>query len=439
MSRDHLHDLGERLGAQQDRRLDQEPFDPALIEVLQDHVTRRGPRTRRRPGMFAALLCATLLGGVAGALTLGWATREEPVGFTVGDAQGAGELRRWHEALAEALVLRFTDGSTVKLDAGARGRVVRTDPHGADVVVESGRARVHVVPRENGSWSVQSGPFLVEVKGTEFDVRWDAVADELALDLFSGHVVLSGCGLPDGYAVSAGHRVRAACRDPRIEVSRMADPRGDEPHAARDSAPQTGASAQPDLAEPSTLASPPSTAALAPASSAVDAGTTLPAAPAWRTLAREGRYREAYQAAQRVGFSEECERADAEDLVLLADAARLAGHGADARAAYLTLRRRFASTPAAARAAFSLGRAAHERGDVASAVRWMDTCLEEHPGGALAPAAAELLLEASLRLGDGPASRAAAARYLRLRPDGPHAADARRLLGDAPTGAGAVD
>src|SRR6185503_7147028 len=107
----------------------------------------------------------------------------------------------------------------------------------------------------------------------------------------------------------------------------------------------------------------------------------------WTTLARQGHFRRAYETVAAAGFEAECERSPADELLLLGDTARLSGHQDQARQAYQTLRRRFAGSPAAAQAAFHLGR-------LTGGDRWFETYLAEQPGGPLAEAALGRLLEA---------------------------------------------
>ena len=50
---------------------------------------------------------------------------------------------------------------------------------GAEIVLDSGRAALSVVPHENGDWRLRTGPIVVYVKGTRFDVSWDAAREAL--------------------------------------------------------------------------------------------------------------------------------------------------------------------------------------------------------------------------------------------------------------------
>ena len=79
---------------------------------------------------------------------------------------------------------------------------------------------------------------------------------------------------------------------------------------------------------------------------------------------------------------------------------------------------------------FSLGRMAFEnRHDYAAAAGWFESYVQLFPHGPLVREAAGRLLEARLKTGNGAQARQAAASYLRTFPNGPHAALARRTVG----------
>lgn len=134
-------------------------------------------------------------------------------------------------------------------------------------------------------------------------------------------------------------------------------------------------------------------------------------------------------AVEAAGFERVCSSSGASDLALLADAARLAGKVPRATAALTALRQRFAGSPQAAQAAFTLGRIAFDRrGAYGEAARWFGTYLREAPSGPLTREASGRRLEALFRAGDASA-RDAAAQYLARYPGGPHADLARRVAG----------
>jgi hypothetical protein len=152
----------------------------------------------------------------------------------------------------------------------------------------------------------------------------------------------------------------------------------------------------------------------------------------WLELSRSGKFREALQAAERLGFGEIVEHCSAADLLTLADTARFAANATRASEAYQGLRRRFVNDPRAAVAAYGLGRIAFDQEHAyAQAARWFAAYLNEQPVGPLAREASGRLMEAKQRSGDLAGARSSAQRYLREYPDGPQAALAQELLGQA--------
>jgi hypothetical protein len=111
--------------------------------------------------------------------------------------------------------------------------------------------------------------------------------------------------------------------------------------------------------------------------------------------------------------------------------ARLGGDPERAANAYGAVRRRFAASPSAARAAFALGRLRVDT-DRAGAERWFDTYVREAPSGPLAQAAHDWLFELAVSSADPKRQQARARSYLDLYPTGAHAEDARRLLDRLP-------
>ena len=180
------------------------------------------------------------------------------------------------------------------------------------------------------------------------------------------------------------------------------------------------------------------TPAVAPAPEAPSPGPRLAARPApqdtasdWRTLLASGRYADAVRAAERIGFANICATADKDDLLALADAARLSGRTAQAIGVLAVLRERFPNTSSASTAAFALGRIAFERrANYFDAAHWFATYLDEDPSGPLMGDAAGRLVEARYRAGDRSGARRDAERYLHRFPRGPYAKTASEILGE---------
>jgi len=422
-----LEELGAHVAERQDEQLDRSAPDMALRQALGRHAERRlaasgrrSPRSALRWWAAAAVLVPSIAFGLRG--WLGNADPQAPLRFSVGGRDGI--LHAWASAPpAQRLSLDFSDGTRFSLAPEARGRVVAVGPRGAEVVIESGHALVEVVPHAGlpAHWQVRTGPFEVQVKGTRFDVGWDPGTEEFSLRLFDGQVNITGCGFGAGLEVRANQQVEASCRRPGFVV---------RPLESEAEAP----SAEPARLEES-MTEAPSTVVLDPPAAVAPSSSTSQQAPShrapvarrhWLELAQRGQFERAYAAVEPV-FEAECARANVEDVMLLGDAARHAGHADRARLAYLAVRRRAPGSPPAAAAAFALGRLGFES-DPEGSSRWFELSLVEAPRGPLAQAARDRLLEAAVRIGDGGRTRRLAERYLRESPEGPRAADARAIL-----------
>jgi hypothetical protein len=396
--------LGRKVAENQDSLSPTENEHAVLrARLVSSAFVRRGSRVALRSAL--ALAAAAAAAAVAAWTIFSSHGSARAIGFDVGPSPGVpGEFLSASEN--QPLPIVFTEGSRVTFTAGTKGRIASVSSAGADVVIESGRAEIAVVPRAGNKWSVHTGPFAVNVTGTRFDVAWDGAKDTFSLALFEGKVVVSGCVFGEGQTVVAGDRVEATCHRGEFRVSKI-DPKDDDQ--------RIGLPAQ-DLTDP--LQS--------------GAATALRPTAEWLSLARQGRYDEAYSAVESAGFFAECGRIGASDLLLLGDAARLTGHYEAARSAYHAVRSRFARTPSASMAAFYLGRIDLDlRTDLSSAGKWLRTYLDEQPNGSLSAAALGRLLEVQVAQNDEKSARSLATKYLHRFPNGPHAATAERVLSEA--------
>jgi ferric-dicitrate binding protein FerR (iron transport regulator) len=371
---------------------------------LRDRLLAQLRADRRRR---AAVRTATglVLGAAAAAFFFFNRGGASDVGFSVDGAPGkVGDFLPSPDD--RSILVRFDEGTLAQLAPGTRGRVTAVSPHGADVVIEAGKAKLSVVPRPQNRWLVHAGPFVVHVTGTKFEVAWDPAKDRFVLELYEGKVTLSGCVFGEGSNVAAGERVEAGCGLAQIRVSQLVDP-----------------AKKPKTADPEE-----------PASSIPRSGQPEPerAHADWLAMARGGRYDEAFRAAEAEGIDELCARTSAPNLLLLGDAARLSGHAAAARSIYLAARSRFPATKSAASAAFYLGRIDLDGKHAPSAKKWLLAYLDEAPDGPLAAAALGRLLEIQIASHDHRSAVALAKQYLDRYPDGPHSAAAEHVLtGDA--------
>ncbi len=300
----------------------------------------------------------------------------------------------------------FSDGSTVKLESGAQGRVATTTPNGAEVVLERGRANVHVIHREHTSWLLDAGPYAVQVTGTAFGLAWSP--DKGALDVWmtEGRVIVCGPASPDGIALSAGQHLRA--HDAVVEID----------DAPAESVPTSMVPQTPTGAPTSTVAP----------TVANDPIVIDVAAPSWTKLVSSGDYARVLQEAHAQGDGAALASRPSADLRALADAARYAGDVALAQRAYTAIRSRFPSSNDARTAAFLLGRLTEEQEhSPARALAWYDTYLREAPGGAFAGDALGRKMTIVSRASGPDAARPLAADYLRRFPTGTYASAAHNL------------
>jgi TolA-binding protein len=419
--------LGRLAAEDQDARADEfVDLDVArhrfLTAPTKQRVTRRSMITA---GGILAVAAAIVL------FIVGSAREVAPLTFRVGDAGRVGSIDAWLEAPGEKILpLRFSDGTEVRLEPRARARVTHIAARGATVSMESGRANVSVVKKKGAAWHVSLGPFTVEVTGTRFDVDWDPANDSLALRMHEGSVVVSGCVFGQGRPFVAGETVHASCRKQHLEISTRPITRPEASAAAsidgvRKSPAESDPAASPSLDSSGTSRVEKTTEPRTANSVASSKGI------AWRELVQSGRHGEAVDAAEAIGFSNECATASAADLVALGDAARYTGRLPRAIEAYQAVRKRFPGHERSAVAAFALGRIAFDqRADYADAARWFRTYLSEQPGGRLDRDALGRLMESLSRGGDVTGARNEAKRYVERYPTGPHSEMARRLTAE---------
>jgi FecR protein len=377
------------------------------------------PRRRLPQGWVGGLAAAIALAATV-VLSL-WALRGKAraISFEIGDDKREGQIGASLAAPADNnLPIVFSDGSTVDLESGARARVTSLEPHGAHLTLERGRALASVIHRDATRWEVAAGPFLVTVVGTQFAVSWDPNAEVFRLDLHEGEVRVSGSILPASQLVKAGETLRVSCHDGRSELL-------DSHEANRGEPPSTAPSEPPAIAwiDGGTNAVP---GALDAREASRSQSTEASARRGgWLELARAGRYREALDAAERRGFELECRRAAGRDLLLLGDAARLAGNSVRGRQAYLAARDKIAG---GGRATYGLGLLAFDQQrDFAEAARWFSAYLDHNSDGELRSEAEGRLFEALERAGETGRARRAAEQYLVEYPTGAYAASARQL------------
>lgn len=391
-----------------------QPMTPAQrADGLQALTFRLGQR--RRAGRRSAWLALFAAGAAAmGAVAIWRVTRHAtPVdggaiayrieGGEIGDG---GYVRAFGK---DGAVLRFSEGTSMRLMPGARGRLGRVDGHGARFAIEQGEAEVKVTPRPGAHWLVDAGPFLITVRGTVFHASWDGASEKLDVAMSKGLVSVTGPVAEGEVAVRAGQRLTVDVRTKEVLLRQLDDGPTSVEAPAVAPAPAPG----PAHARPTTHA------AAAPAG--MPAGT-------WAAALNGGDFDGILQDAERRGLDASLAHAPATELAALADAARYRRRDDVARRALMAERTRFPRSPRARDAAFLLGRLEETTGGGARALEWYDRYLEEAPLGAYASEALGRKMTAAARVQGPRAGREVAATYLRRFPNGSYAPSARGLL-----------
>ncbi len=399
-------------------------LQPGLVALRTRMAARRvGSPVRFRWALAAAaVLCAGL--GVVLLMRLGARSSvpERPVlayWIEGGKMLEGGYLSESGNA---GVKLRFNEGSSFLLMPGARGRLRDVGPDGAHFAVEHGLAAFQITPRAERRWSVEAGPFLVTVEGTDFSVSWDPATEEFELRLRRGRVSVSGPVVGQQLALRAGQKLSVSL--PKAET-RITEDVADAPIASV--TPQ--ASAAPEGVSSATAR--PSSAAVAPPSAGAVEPSDAAAVPErrWREAFANGQWDRILADVERDGLDATLSTASSDELFALADAARYRRRVDLARAALVAHRRRFPGSARSLDALFLLGRVEELReSGSAPAVRWYDEYLARAPGGTYAAEALGRKMILTNQSAGVAGARRIAEEYLRRFPRGSHAGAARALL-----------
>ncbi len=425
-----LEDLGRSVSDTSDRLT-----DPAVIAAARRRWLESPQATSRASSRLGAAFILAAACALCAALVLLVVRRPGALSFAVGSPPMAGTVGEWISAGNGApTVVHFSEGTSLTLAPMAKVRVTETTTHGAGVLLEQGRVEASVVHTgADTQWALRAGPFDVRVTGTRFEAAWDPIGETFEITMREGSVIVRGPVLSSERALVAGEHLRISVRDGELALQtaqpnappRLAPPA--DPVSVSVSVaiapPRETASAQ----TPILPGASPTTAPRSPAGLATALDSTMPTAdrePTWRELASAGKYKEAFHATERLGFTQEVELGSSADLTTLTDIARFAGRPALAREALLAQRRRFG---ARGRSAFLIGKtAADQQGNSGEGVRWFEIYLTEEPRGALAEQALGRIMELTKK--DSAGARSAAERYIARYPSGSYAGLARSIL-----------
>ena len=292
----------------------------------------------------------------------------------------------------------LSDGSSIWLSPGARLEPLHSTGTAFSAIVAQGQADFEVRPGGPRHWTIECGLATVEVVGTAFSC--ERSPGKLRVVVRHGVVLVRSERIVD--------------RARRLSAGESLEVRDDSPAAAIQAPSQVH---DDDTAE---SVQPKAVAATKPEPERT--GRRVPFAKAWRDLARSGRHREAFASLGSDGLRRESERLGVNDLLALADVARLSGHPAEAVMPLERILSEFASDSQAPLAAFALGRLELDSlGRAGAAATAFRRALELGIPSSLREDVRARLVEACARSGDASAARQAAAAYHAEFPQGRHA------------------
>jgi transmembrane sensor len=325
----------------------------------------------------------------------------------------------------------LSDGSVVELTPGAVVEVLEQGASAVRLKVHRGSATFEVRHDGPRPWTVVAGNVLIEVTGTRFQV--DRIPGRVSVEVIRGRVrITQGTGGGERHDVSAGE-VAVVTEGEPIVVALVTGP--DVPRMEL----------PPEVPSPASSPDDPAVAGSGEAGSR-DGGRhehhevsahlepdATSAVSTWQDLARQREYREGYEMLGADGLAAESARVEnMEELLLLADLARLSGHPRDAVRPLERAMSEFPGDRRAASAAFSLGRVQLVLGNSPGAVVAFERCLALNPPRILREDAFARLAQARAASGDAAGARQAAEEYLRLYPDGRRAEAMRQLASPSP-------
>jgi TolA-binding protein len=326
-------------------------------------------------------------------------------------------------------LLKFAEGTELRLMTGARGRLTSVDERGARLAIEEGEAEVKVTPRPGARWLVDAGPFLITVKGTVFTAAWDGATEQLDIRMKKGLISVSGPFADGVMAVRAGQHLAVNMRKHEVFLRQLDSAElGEDAEVQPEGEAATGGEGESASMGEELHEGPP-----AVASTGGSSGTRAHAAGLvpgrWAAALAVGDLDSILREARKHGWRRSMAHASGEDLAALADAARYRRRNDVAREALLAERLRFPKSERASEAAFLLGRLEESKwDDNGRALEWYDVYLKEAPSGAYSSEALGRKMTATQRLEGAAAARQIADEYIRRFPRGTYAGAARALL-----------
>jgi len=392
----------------------------AFRALANEHALEREPFDKRRA--WHALQYAQRTTGAARSARMRWALALGV--FALGIAVGAPAWQAWamlryeaHGLSTEGSILSardtpadlsFSDGSRMTVSPHSTLSVDLLGKRAALTRLFDGRLHVAVHHEPDTNYRFLAGPYEVQVVGTEFDLEWHAQGNGLTLIMQSGEVRVFGDG--------GRRQVRAG---QTLHLPTNAEPLREAALNAASPTPPSLASAAADIRAVRKEASAP----LKP--SAMIARATE---ADWGALLNAGQFATIMRDADARGGERLLESASANDLRVLALAARYTGRRAFSLRAWQALRARYVADAQNQGAAFFLARGHEEQGEVAEAMRWLARYLAESPSGAYASEALGRRLVLLSKAGQKTDAVSAAHAYLERYPRGAYAKSAQLVL-----------
>jgi transmembrane sensor len=401
---------------------DADQSEASLDRIWKGIRSRLQERPRPQPRLIPAVLAGMAAGVAMAAVVLLLRRDPGPLRLADGHPMVAVEATGI-EAPTDRDLLSLSDGSHIQLYPGASLVPLETSATTFSLALRRGSAAFDVRPGGPRRWTVECGLATVEVIGTRF--ACERSPGRLRVRVEHGVVLVRSERLADrAQRLAAGEALdivdmTAAAPAPAPAMAPAYAPATAPAPAA---APATASATSPATARPP-VAAPVATELLGdPPPSPLAEPAAAPSASAWRDLAVRGRHGEAFRALGPDGVHSESRRAGVDDLMALADVARLSGHPAAAVEPLERVLSEYSGEPQAPLAAFALGRLELDSlGRPERAARALERALALGIASSLREDVRARLVEALVRTGDRDAARAAAAAYAKEFPRGRHA------------------
>lgn len=319
--------------------------------------------------------------------------------------------------------ITFGDGSNLHMQPDTFITLDTITPQGAEIRLEAGYLKVSIPHKRNTRWRFTAGNVVVHVVGTRFNLS--LVEGQVAVTMQAGAVTVTTL---QGKAIAQLGKGQSFHWDLKAHaaVGQQALPTGGPVPATTPPASDTtgGAAIALPLAQTDASSS-------APGDTPVPT-TRVPAAShdaqGWLGDSRAGRHASAMKQAHAYGIAKLVRQLGADQLLQLADSARLSGDAAAAILLLEGLRNRFARAPQSGEGTFLLARLVHEAGQTRRALAlYQEFCARTQSGVLLAPALGRVI-ELATALGQNKTAQQAAHRYLQVDPQGPFHAKAQEVV-----------